>query len=389
MSLFEAILSAVKSIWANKMRSVLTMLGIVIGIFSVVALISVSESATSMVTESIEGMGSNLITVSVSNKRIGLSIDDVEEMKELNGVGYASPFSGSQMTLKNGNVSMDISVTAVNSDYDDIREYVVSDGRFISINDDDKRLRVVVVGVDVAEELYDTIDVVGEKISLNGTSFTIIGVLEEQGDSMMGSGDEVAMIPYSTGSRIMGNTRISSIYVSATDSDSVDAAMTSLENYLLAQTPDNDDNGYKIFSQSSILDTLSTATQTLTMMLGGIAGISLLVGGIGIMNIMLVSVTERTREIGIRKAVGATRSNILTQFLIESIMVSGMGGIIGLVLAKVGVNFIGSLMDMAITISGQIVVIALVFSIGVGIVFGMYPAWKASKLNPIEALRYE
>ena len=206
---------------------------------------------------------------------------------------------------------------------------------------------------------------------------------------MFGSQDEIAMIPFSTGTRILGNTRISSVYISANDSDSVGTAMTSLENYMLAKTPDKDDTGYKIFSQSSILDTLSTATQTLTLMLGGIAGISLLVGGIGIMNFMLVSVTERTREIGIRKAIGATRGNILTQFLIESIVVSGLGGIIGVILARVGTKFIGKLMDMTIAISPQIVFIAVVFSIGVGVVFGMYPAWKASKLNPIEALRYE
>ncbi len=389
MSLFEAIISALKAIWSNKMRSVLTMLGIVIGIFSVVALISVGASSTATVTDSIEGMGSNLITVSVGKNRIELDLDDVKDMEELNGVGAASPYSAGQLTLKNGTSTMDVQVNAVNSKYGEIREYSLISGRFINSNDDEKRLRVVVVGVDVADELYGTRDVVGEKLSANGISFTIIGVLDEQGDSMFGSQDEIAIIPFSIGTRILGDTRITSVYISAADSDSVDTAMTSLENYMLAQTPDKDDTGYNIFSQSSILDTLSTATQTLTLMLGGIAGISLLVGGIGIMNIMLVSVTERTREIGIRKAIGATRGNILTQFLIESIVVSGVGGIIGVLLARVGTNLIGNLMDMPIDISPQIVLIAVVFSIGVGVLFGMYPAWKASKLNPIEALRYE
>jgi putative ABC transport system permease protein len=293
------------------------------------------------------------------------------------------------MTLKNGNENIDVRVEAINSYYDDIREYKVTTGRFISENDDNNRLRVVVVGVDVADELYGTRDVVGQKLLIDGTKFTIVGVLEEQGDSMFGSDDEIAMIPFSTGSRIMGNTRISSIYVSAQDSDSVDAAVTSLTNYMIAKNPDKNDDGIKIFSQSLILDTLSEATKTLTLMLGGIAGISLLVGGIGIMNIMLVSVTERTREIGIRKAIGATRSNILGQFLIEAIVVSGVGGAIGVILAKLGVNFLGSLMDMTIAMSPQVVLIAIIFSVAVGITFGMYPAWKASKLNPIEALRYE
>lgn len=390
MSLFEAIFSSLKSIWANKMRSALTMLGIVIGIFSVVALISVGESSTASVTDSIEGMGSNLITVSIMKNRIDLSLDDVEDMLDLNGIGAASPVLNGSMTLKNGTESLEgVSIVAANSSYGEIREYNVTAGRFISPNDDSMRLRVVVVGVDVANDLFGTLDVVGEKISVNGTNFTIIGVLEEQGDSMFGSDDEIAIVPFSTGSRIIGNTQISNIYVSASDSDAVDIAMTSLENYMLAQTPDHDEDSYRIFSQSSILDTLSTATATLTVMLGGIAGISLLVGGIGIMNIMLVSVTERTREIGIRKAIGATRGNILIQFLIESIVVSGVGGVLGVLLARVGTNIIGTLMDMTIVISPQIVLIAVVFSIGVGVIFGMYPAWKASKLNPIEALRYE
>jgi len=389
MSLFEAILSALKSIWSNKMRSALTMLGIVIGIFSVVALISVGESSTASVTDSIEGMGSNLITVSVGSKRIELDSKDVDEMMNLDGVGVTSPFTNSGATLKSGNASMDVTLNAVNSNYDEIREYEMLYGRFISNNDDSKRLRVVVIGVDVADEIYGSRDVVGQKISISGISFTVIGVLGEQGDSMFGSDDELALVPFSTGSRILSNTRISTIYVSAQDSDSIDTAMTSLKNYLLSKSPDDNTDGYKIFSQSQILDTLSETSAILTMMLGGIAGISLLVGGIGIMNIMLVSVTERTREIGIRKAIGATRGNILSQFLIEAIVVSGVGGAVGVVLARLGVNLIGSLMDMPMAISPQIVLIAIVFSFGVGIVFGMYPAWKASKLNPIEALRYE
>ncbi|MCK5128372.1 MAG: ABC transporter permease, partial [Clostridiales bacterium] len=358
MSLFEAILSALKAIWANKMRSALTMLGIIIGIFSVVALISVGESSTASVTDSIEGMGSNLINVMVTNKRVALDLDDVEEMIALDGVGIASPSAGSNATLKSGSENMDVSITAVNSYYDEIRDYNMLYGRFISSNDDDNRLRVVVIGIDVAQEIYGTLDAVEQKISIDGTSFTVIGVLEEQGDSMFGSDDVIALIPYSTGSRIFGDTQIRTIYVSAENSDSIDAAMSSLTNYLLSKSPDGDTDGYKIFSQSQILDTLSETSAILTTMLGGIAGISLLVGGIGIMNIMLVSVTERTREIGIRKAIGATRGNILIQFLIEAIVVSGVGGVIGVVLARIGVNFIGGLMDIPMTISSEIVLIA-------------------------------
>ena len=390
MSLFEAVISSLKSIWANKMRSFLTMLGIMIGIFSVAVLISVAQSSTSSITDSIEDEGTNLITINLRGRRLQSAFDlnDVEEIGELDGVQYVAPYASSMVTLKNSTESLDINVTASNDVYDDINSYNLISGRWISENDEDKRLRVMVVGIDVAEELYGTTDVIGEKISMDGTSFTIIGVLEEQGDSMFGSGDEVAFIPYATGSRLFGNADISSIYVGTTDSDSVDAAMTAIENFMLAKSG-GDDSEYTIFSSSAMLDMLTSTTQTLTYLLGAIGGISLLVGGIGIMNIMLVSVSERTREIGVRKAIGATRANVLTQFLIEAVIVSGIGGAMGVLLAQLGVNVAGQLMDMTIVIDSVVIIAALAFSVIVGIVFGIYPAAKASKMNPIEALRYE
>jgi len=390
MSLYEAVISSLKSIWANKMRSFLTMLGIMIGIFSVAVLISVAQSSTSSITESIESEGTKQITISLRGKRVQNTFDmnDVEEIWDLDGVQFVAPYATSSMTLKNSTESMDIQVTASNDVYDDINNYNLMSGRWISENDEEKRLRVVVVGLDVANELFGTNDVVGEKISMNGTSFTIIGVLEEQGDSMFGSGDEVAFIPYATGQRLFGNVTITSIYVGAADSDSVDAAMTAIENFMLAKSG-GDDSAYRIFSSSAMLDMLNSTTQTLTYLLGAIGGISLLVGGIGIMNIMLVSVSERTREIGVRKAIGATRANIMVQFLIEAVIVSGLGGAIGVILAKVGANVIGQIMEMTVTLDSIIVLAALGFSVVVGVVFGIYPAAKASKMNPIEALRYE
>lgn len=390
MSLFEAVISSLKAIWANKMRSFLTMLGIMIGIFSVAVLISVAQSSTSSITDSIESEGTNQITINLRGRRLQSAFDlnDVEEIGELDGVEYVAPYASSNATLKNSTESIDINVTASNDVYDDINNYNLLSGRWISENDEDKRLRVMIVGIDVAEELYGTIDVVGEKISMDGTSFTIIGVLEEQGDTMMGSGDEVAFIPYATGQRLFGNADISSIYVGTTDSDSVDAAMTAIENFMLAKSG-GDDSEYTIFSSSAMLEMLNSTTQTLTYLLGAIGGISLLVGGIGIMNIMLVSVSERTREIGVRKAIGATRANIMIQFLIEAIIVSALGGAIGVLLAQLGVNVAGGLMDMTIALDSIVVLAALGFSVIVGVVFGIYPAAKASKMNPIEALRYE
>ncbi len=390
MSLYEAIISSLKAIWANKMRSFLTMLGIMIGIFSVAVLISVAQSSTSSITESIENEGTTQITISLRGRRVQNTFDlnDVEDIRNLDGVEYVAPYTSGSLTLKNSTESMDVQVTASNDEYDDINNYNLISGRWISENDEDKRLRVVVVGVDVADELYGTRDVVGEKISLDGTSFTIIGVLEEQGDSTTGSEDEVAFIPFTTGQRMFGDISISSIYVGATDSDSVDAAMTAIENFMLAKS-NGDDTAYSIFSSSAMLEMLNETTQTLTYLLGAIGGISLLVGGIGIMNIMLVSVSERTREIGVRKAIGATRSNIMVQFLIEAVIVSGLGGIFGIVLARLGANIAGQVMDMTVTLDSGIVLAALGFSVAVGVVFGIYPAAKASKMNPIEALRYE
>lgn len=390
MSLWEAVLSSLKSVWSNKMRSALTMLGIAIGIFSVAALISIVQASTSSITESIEGEGTKLIIVNITGKRIANSFDlkDVEEMEELKGVAYVAPNTSSGMTLKNDTESMDINVIASNQYYDDINSYEMLFGRWISENDEEKRLRVAVVGIDVASELYGTLDVVGEKITMNGTRFTIIGVLEEQGSDIMGSGDEVAIIPFATGQRIMGSTEIRSIYVGAETSEDVDTAMTSLDNYMLSKS-NGDDTQYRLISMSSMLELFDETTAMLTLLLGAIAGISLLVGGIGIMNIMLVSVSERTREIGVRKAIGATRGNIMIQFLIEAIIVSALGGLFGLIFAQIGVSVAGQLMDMTIKLESGIVVAALLFSAGVGIIFGLYPAAKASKLNPIEALRYE
>lgn len=388
MRLIDTISSALNAVWAHKMRSFLTMLGIIIGIFAVVGLISVGQSTNAAVTEQIEGLGSNLLTINVRDNRADLSLDDVEAMKQLTGVGAVSPYISSTYTLKNGGSSMeDIKVEGVLSDYKNIREYELVSGRFISDTDNTNRLKVAVIGQDIAVELYSSLNVVGQSISIDGTRYEIIGLLEQQGSDESGSGDELVMIPFVTAQRQIKNTTISTIYASASSSDVVTAAQASIENYMQGFTTDED--GYTVNSQESILESLSEVTAAQTAMLGGIAGISLLVGGIGIMNIMLVSVMERTREIGIEKAIGATRRDILAQFLIEAIIVSGIGGIIGVLLAQFGSGFIGTLMDADVVVQPKIQLIAVGFSLIVGVGFGIYPAIKASKLNPIEALRYE
>lgn len=388
MKIYESFLSALNAVWAHKMRSFLTMLGIIIGIFAVVALISVGQGTNAAVTAQIEGLGSNLLTINILDNRANLDLDDVEGIGNLRGIGAVSPYISSTYTLKNGNTSMeDIKVEGVMPDYQNIREYEITSGRFVTEADNANRLKVAVIGQDIAVELYNSLDVIGQSISVNGLFYEIIGLLDSQGDDETGSGDELVMIPFVTAQRQMQNTTISTIYASASSSEMVDIAQTNIKQYLLQYTSDED--GYSVNSQDSILDSLSEVTSSQTAMLGGIAGISLLVGGIGIMNIMLVSVMERTREIGIEKAIGATRKDILMQFLIESIIVSGIGGLIGILLAQFGSGFIGTLMDTEVVVQSNIMLLALGFSLVVGVGFGMYPAIKASKLNPIEALRYE
>ncbi len=388
MKLIEIIFSALNAVWVHKLRSFLTMLGIIIGIFAVTALVSVGQSSNAAVTEQIEGLGSNLLTVSIRDNRADMDIDDVEGMGNLPGVGAVSPYISTTYTVKNGTTSMeDITVAGVMPDYEDIREYEVTSGRFVTDRDNANRLKVAVIGRDIAVELYSSLDVVGETISINGVNYEIIGLLAEQGDDETTSGDEIVMIPFVTAQRQIQNTTIFTIYASASSADTVEIAQASIENYLLQYS--TEDNGFSVNSQDSILESLDEVTATQTAMLGGIAGISLLVGGIGIMNIMLVSVMERTREIGIEKAIGATRKDILMQFLLEAIIVSGIGGLIGILLAQFGSGFVGSLMDTQVTVQSGVMLMALGFSVIVGVGFGIYPAIKASKLNPIEALRYE
>lgn len=388
MRLWDTLTSALNAVWAHKLRSFLTMLGIIIGIFAVVSLISVGQGTNAAVTEQIEGLGSNLLTINVHDNRADLELSDVEKIKSLSGVAAVSPYISSFYTIKNGPSSMeDIKVEGVVSDYKSIREYELVTGRFISVSDNENRLKVAVIGQDIAVELFSSLDVEGQNISIEGTKYEIIGVLNKQGDDESGSGDELVMIPFITAQRQIKNTTISTIYASASSSDMVTATQESIESYLKSFTTDED--GYTVNSQDSILESLSEVTDAQTAMLGSIAGISLLVGGIGIMNIMLVSVMERTREIGIEKAIGATRKDILFQFLIEAIIVSGIGGLIGALLAQFGSGFVGTLMDTKVVVQTNVQLMAVGFSVVVGVGFGIYPAIKASKLNPIEALRYE
>lgn len=381
---------AVTSIWTNKLRSFLTMLGIIIGISSVIILVGLGEGTKQQIQAQIEKLGTNLITVSLTGQRTtAITTEDIQNLKTKPGIKEIAPvLTQGNINIKAGSNSGTTTLEASTPEYAQIRKLNVQSGRFINQRDVDNRFNVAVVGVDVANESFGGTDVVGKTMNVNGVEFTIIGVLEAQGSSMGGSGDDRIILPLSTAQRLVKNTDIRSFYVEATDKDSVSDAMGYIQMFLDKRFK-SDTDSYRVFDQTSLLDTVNQTTGTLTTMLAGIAAISLIVGGIGIMNIMLVSVIERTREIGIRKAIGAKRSNILVQFLIESAGISCLGGVAG-ILAGFGIShLISSVFKLTVSISPGIVGGAVAFSVMVGVIFGMYPANKASKLNPIDALRFE
>jgi putative ABC transport system permease protein len=378
---------AFQSILSNKMRTFLTMLGIIIGVFSVVVLISIGQGATSGVTESISSMGSNIISVNIFSRRESFDYKDVSDFEKLVGVKKVTPVYSSNATVKYDLETTDVSITGGNESFMEINNYEIGSGRTINPVDVDFRNKVAVIGLTVAEDLFGKDNPLNKEISIDGEKYSVIGVLEDKGSSIRGDSNEIVIVPVTTLMRQYNTNSINSITVQANSAEESVAAKENIEKYLLKYFEDED--SYRVFSQDEMLDTLNEVTGMLTAMLGGIAGISLLVGGIGIMNIMLVTVTERTREIGIRKAIGAGRSNILIQFLIESSVMSGVGGIIGAVLGVIVSSTISNMMGISYSVNIPVIIGAFVFSLAVGVFFGLYPANKASKLKPVDALQYE
>ena len=393
--IYQSFKMAVKAIAGNKMRSFLTILGVVIGVVAIVVLVSIGQGANSSVVESIEGMGTNLITANINARRMNpIDLDSLNELAQNEAISYVAPIASVSGTVKAGTTTYDDGVVqGTTPGYESIRNWTVAEGRFLQQPDIDNRSFVAVIGSEAATEMYGTTHAVGETFSLNGYTLTVVGVLAEVGSSASGSNDKQILIPFTLAQRLSNQTSISSFYVSAASSSQVEQAQAAVESYLEKAFENYNTRSfgtqYSVFNQTEMLSTLSETTNTLTLMLGGIAAISLLVGGIGIMNIMLVSVSERTREIGIRKAIGAARGNILMQFLIESLVVSLMGGLLGLAISVVAVKALAPVLQMTLTIPVNVAWMAIGFSVFIGVVFGMYPANKASKLRPIQALHYE
>ncbi len=393
--IYQSFKMAVKAIAGNKMRSFLTILGVVIGVVAIVVLVSIGQGANSSVVESIEGMGTNLITANINARRMNpIDLDSLNELAQNEAISYVAPISSVSGTVKAGTTTYDDGVVqGTTPGYESIRNWTVAEGRFLQQPDIDNRSFVAVIGSEAATEMYGTTHAVGETFSLNGYTLTVVGVLEAVGSSASGSNANQILIPFTLAQRLSNQTSISSFYVSAASSAQVEQAQAAVESHLEKAFENYNTRSfgtqYSVFNQTEMLSTLSETTNTLTLMLGGIAAISLLVGGIGIMNIMLVSVSERTREIGIRKAIGAARGNILMQFLIESLVVSLMGGLLGLAISVVAVKALAPVLQMTLTIPVNVAWMAIGFSVFIGVVFGMYPANKASKLRPIQALHYE
>lgn len=386
MKITQSFKMALAAIFSNKMRSFLTMLGVIIGVFAVVVLISIGQGATNSILSEFDSLGTNLISVSVFSSRHSVDISEAEAFRDLEGIEYSAPVMSGRSDIRRGGESLNVSVNGTNEDYVLANKLALSSGRNLNRTDMENRFNVAVIGYDIADELFGYQDVVGETIRIKGSSFQIIGVIEKQAESIMGSNNAMCLIPASVGERLLQMRGISEIMLAAEEGADVMQVKSTAEGVLLDLV--GEDN-YYIYSAQEMLDIVDSTMATMTVMLGGIAAISLLVGGIGIMNIMLVSVTERTREIGIRKAIGAKRRNILSQFLIEAVVITVMGGLIAILLSHITLILVGDAMNVDMAMSPQTVTLGIGFCVFIGLLFGVYPANKASKLNPIDALRHE
>jgi putative ABC transport system permease protein len=413
MLLSENFKIALRALRANKLRSILTMLGIVIGVATVVALLSIGKGATASITSSIQNSGSNLLTVSPGRAQFGpagegasrqqshLYYADYELLQKIlmDKVTSIAPSYQSSYVVKSGDQSINVGVTGVTQDYQTVRSYQVADGRFITDGDNKSQTMVAVLGSQTATDLFGSLSPVGKTIAINGIKFEVVGVLVSKGSSGFASADDAIFIPLDTGydklygsnANYNGKKTLNDIIVSVKTTDLMTTVSAEIQ-FLLRRSHNltaSDQPDFNVLNQTDLLATLSSVTRTLTIFLGAIAGISLLVGGIGIMNIMLVSVTERTREIGLRKAVGATRNQILVQFLIETVTLSLLGGIIGILLG-VGIATVFSATGLiSSVVTANSILLAFIFALMIGVFFGLYPAFRAANLHPMEALRYE
>ncbi len=405
MNLSESLLTALDSLRSNKLRAALTMLGVIIGVAAVIALLSIGNGVSASINDQINAIGTNLILISTdpdnSDGYPALTLSDVDALSDplrAPDVADVAASAGGNFAVTAGGNSSRSSISGVTANYFRVNNIDdIAAGDVLTENDIDTQARVAVLGWQVAEDLFPDSYAVGQSVKINGASYEVVGVLAQSG-SAFGGNDTTVFVPISTAqSRLVtnrtrgGQKAVDSIIAQAASNERNEAALEQIaavlrEEHRIAYAAEDD---FQLLSQSDLLDTAGQITGVLTAFLGAIAGISLLVGGIGIMNIMLVSVTERTREIGIRKAVGALRRDILLQFLLESVVLSLIGGIAGILLGWAIAAVAGRAIDLSVTLQLGTVLLATGFATAVGLVFGIYPAWRAARLRPIEALRYE
>lgn len=433
MQLWESMVIALRALTINKLRTILTMLGIIIGVAAVIALVSIGNGVRQSMNERLGSLGTNLLTISAAQGMGGpgggppgppgseeddsqadlkekaaepLTMKDVEALSDATQVAHVvavAPTYGvnGATIIRDQNQATGVSLTGVSANYEQVRDLSLAQGRFITEDEVNQRARVAVIGAEVAEKLFASSESpIGADIRINGLTFEVIGVLPESGEGGFGNPDNTALVPLTTAQTRLdkagafrGSLKVSNIYIEVDDQNNMDTAEAQVTAVLRERHRLGDEykNDFRISNQAQLLEFSNTMATTLTAFLGSIAGVSLLVGGIGVMNIMLVSVTERTREIGIRKAVGAKRRDILMQFLVEAMVLSLIGGFMGIALgysiSQALPMFVSALRSTVVT--PESVLLATGFSAAIGLFFGVYPATRAARLRPIEALRYE
>ena len=387
---------ALRSIGSNKLRAALTMLGIIIGVVALVVVVSLVNGATTSVTDAVSGLGTDMLTVSISDdKGMPLDLDTLNEWMDEEDIGLIAPYTSSSVTARGEEAIGSVTVYGVTPAFYEVQGMQLAMGRWLKTADVDNYTYVCVINETAATELVGYVDCVDQAISLDGVEYTIVGVISDNDTnltSMMSSGSLAVYLPYTSLLRLSDSltSDVTSFYVSAPKGGTMET-VEAVMNTLLLSRFEEDEDAFSLSSQNVLEGTVNSVTSILTVLLGGIAAISLVVGGIGIMNIMLVTVTERTREIGIRKAIGANRGTILTQFLMEAVVLCMMGCALGIFLSWAilqTVTTVVSSLNMTFSLDGGVVLIAVLFCFVIGVVFGLYPANKAAKMKPIDALHY-
>lgn len=389
MTKFKNILkSSIKNIINNKLRSLLTMLGLVIGIASVIVLVGIGNGTSNKISSQVKSLGTDVLIVNIKSEDETLDYSNIDEISNIQNIDSVAPYKSLSSTISRGNItSQKASVIATTPDYLNTLGLTISNGRLLSMIDLENYSKVCLIGSDLSESLFSLSNPIGQSIKIDGDDYTVIGVITTMGSSLGNNIDETIIIPFTTAKYLGSDTSINNIYIKVSNDNNIDNTISVIEKYI-ENTLNITTDYFSVTSQDSMLNTMDDINNTLSLLLGGIASISLVVGGIGVMNVMLVSVTERTKEIGIRKSLGARRIDILFQFLVEALVLCILGGIIGIIFGISIGNLLGK-MGYTFNVSLTIIFISFISSALIGTIFGIFPASKASKLNPIEALRSE